>query len=61
MKVHEFHARKFLSHTVDNGEPSEVFNHHCTIFDTFLEANTKSNVEDEFTGVEECEYQPAKY
>lgn len=53
MKVHEFHARKFLSRTVDNGEPSEVFNHHCTIFDTFLEANTKSNVEEEFTGVEE--------
>lgn len=54
VKVHEFHARKFLSRTVENGKPFEVFNHRSIkIFATFLETNTQNIMEDEFTRMEE--------
>lgn len=38
MKGCEFHAKEFLSHVVENGEPSEVFSHYNNkIFSQFLD------------------------
>lgn len=46
--------RSLLSPAVENGEPSEAFSHYNNnIFSKFLETNTRSIKEDEFTGVEE--------
>lgn len=57
VKGHQFHTKELLSHPVENGEPSEAFSdYNNKILSKFLETNTRSIKEDEFTGVEEWVY-----
>lgn len=57
VKRREFHAKKSLSHAVENGESLEAFNHYNNnIFSKFLETHTRSLKEDELEWMDSQEY-----